>query len=147
MRVPTLIDKAFLLKKTPLFESLDLDLLLAIADKCAPFEIEEGDDIFAKGQEGSLMYFIITGEVIVQDGLSEAVCLGAHDFFGDESVFSEKPRAYTAKCTTETRLLTLSRTHLHTIISECPTVATALLHAYASTQPYRHHRTRSGEGA
>ena len=59
------------------------------------------------------------------------------EFFGDESVFNEKARAYSAKSLSQTRLLTLSRNHLLGIIAECPSVAVALLEAYSANIDFR----------
>ncbi len=48
----------------------------------------------------------------------------------DVCLFNENPRTYSAICTSNTLFLTLSRTNLLTIISECPTVAVSLLKCY-----------------
>ena len=57
----TLIDKAFLLKRTPLFSALDLDLLLTIADKLGLVAFEPKDWIFVAEEEANRMYFIVKG--------------------------------------------------------------------------------------
>ena len=119
-----LIDRAFLLKRTPLFSNLDLDLILASADKLVVSTWKPSETIFEKGDEATRMYFIAEGEVDCEDKR-----LGPLDFFGDEALFNERPRAYSAKATRETTLLTLSKTNLLTIISECPSVAVGLLQA------------------
>lgn len=138
MKRYTLIDKAFLIKKTALFEQLDLDLLLAIADKLTLAHFDKGDLIFNHNEEAHRMYFIVKGSVSILDkNQVQLASLGPEDFFGDESIFSEKPRGYTATCQEDTILLSLSRTNLLTIISECPSVAVGLLQAYTSTTPFR----------
>lgn len=119
-----LIDRAFLLKRTPLFASLDLDLILASADKLAVSTWNPNEVIFEKGDEATRMYFIAEGEVDCGEKI-----LGEIEFFGDEALFNERPRAYSARATKETTLLTLSKTNLLTIISECPSVAVGLLQA------------------
>lgn len=119
-----LIDKAFLLKKTPLFQNVELDAILAAADKLGLADWDPNEVIFNEGDEATRMYFIATGEVDCG-----GVKLSAPSFFGDEALFNEKPRAYTAKAVTDTLLLTLTKTNLLTIISECPAVAIGLLQA------------------
>ncbi|MDR3623926.1 MAG: cyclic nucleotide-binding domain-containing protein [Chlamydiales bacterium] len=138
MKSWTLIDKAFALKTTNLFAELDLDLLLTIADKMGTSRFKEGEIIFPLLQDAHRMYLIVEGTVQIQD-TNEHILAHLHqgDFFGDESLFNEKPRAYSAHSLTHTTLLTLSKIHLLTIISECPSVATTLLHAYTSYIGFR----------
>lgn len=134
----TLIDKAFFLKRTVLFGNLDLDLLLAIADKLHLITLEEGQKIFSADENAYRMYFLVKGDVQIlsPDGKPLAV-LHPDEFFGDEALFSEKPRTYHATSLTETTLLALSQTNLLTIISECPSVALGILQAYASVTSFR----------
>src|SRR5688572_17992780 len=97
MKKLTLIDKAFILKKTPMFASLDLDLLLPIADKLVVVHFNESDEIFCVKDEAKRMYFIAKGTVELRDQQQTPLAnLHPNDFFGDEALFSEKPRAYNA---------------------------------------------------
>jgi len=137
MKPLALIDRAFFLKKIPLFATLDLDLLLPIADKLGIAAYQANEHIFGINDEASRMYFIVKGTVEIRDESKLLAILHSEDFFGDESLFNEKPRAYRALSTTETLLLSISRTNLLTIISECPTVAIGFLQAYTQTTPFR----------
>lgn len=134
----TLIDKAFFLKRTLPFNGLDLDLLLAIADKLQVATFERGEIIFGVNEEAFRMYFIVKGDVEVRDSQHKVLAtLHSEEFFGDESLFNDKARAYEAFSKTDTTLLSLSRTNLLAIISECPSVAVGLLQAYASLASFR----------
>lgn len=138
MKKLTLIDKAFLLKKNPLFGNLDLDLLLTISDKLGLVSFEAGETLFTPGENGQRMYFIVKGHVEIVDSKQISYCtLLPGDFFGDESLLSDFPRAYGVVCKTDVQLLTLSKTNLLTIIAECPSVAIELLEVYASQNPIR----------
>jgi CRP/FNR family cyclic AMP-dependent transcriptional regulator len=138
MKRLTLIDKAFLLKRTIPFNALDLDLLLTIADKVGLVMFDSGDYIFVNEEEANRMYFIVRGEVQIQTSNKQPLCiLASGDFFGEESLFNNKPRNYAAFAPVETHLLTLSRTNLYTIISECPSVAVGFLQVYTSLLPLR----------
>jgi len=136
MKKLTLIDKALLLKKTSLFESLDLDLLLPIADKLTPVEYDPEETVFGAGEQGNRMFLIVEGQVNLYNN-QQSIVLGIKDFFGDESLFNEQPRTYAAVSKTDSTLLTLSRTNLLTIISEAPSVAVALLQVYTTATPFR----------
>lgn len=146
MKPLTLIDKAFLLKRTPLFGTLDLDLLLSIADKMGLVLFEAGDEIFPVNQEAHRMYFIAKGTVLIRDAAHQLLArLSTADFFGDESLFNGKLRAYEAISETDTYLLTLSRTHLSMILSECPPVAMGFLQEYSSQMNFRSRKTTEGK--
>jgi len=138
MKKLTLIDKAFFLKNTHLFNKLNLEVLLSIADKLGAVAFEAGDVIFETGEQANLMYFIVTGTVEIQDQeKNTTTLLETNDFFGDESLFQDKPRAYSAISKNNTQILTLSKTNLLTIISESYAVGLGFLQVYASTLPCR----------
>lgn len=134
----TLIDKAFVLKKTPMFGYLELDLLLPIADKMHPTHVPGGEVIFCPGEQAYSMYFITEGSVLIsnQQGVLLA-SLNTGEAFGDEAVFSGSSREYEAKSKVHTELLTLSRADLLAIIYEYPRVATGFLEAYTKVTPFR----------
>lgn len=128
----SLIEKAFFLKKIRLFNELELELLLAIAEKLHEDDYDADEKIFSIGQVANRIYLIVEGQVEILDEKSKGLTkLKSGHYFGDESLFNEQPRAYSAICKTDSVLLSLSRSHLLSIISECPSVAVSLLQAYA----------------
>lgn len=134
----SLIEKAFFLKKMRLFAELDLEALLAIAEKLHEDEYDQDEKIFGPGQVANRIYFIVSGIIQIFDADRKFIAeLGAGDYFGDESLFNELPRSYAAHCKSDALFLTLSRSHLLSIISECPSVAVVLLQAYAQQLPCR----------
>lgn len=135
----SLIEKAFFLKKVRLFSELDLEILLAIAEKLHEDDYDAAEKVFSSGQVANRIYLIVKGTVqITDERLKPYAELSATDYFGDESLFNEQPRAYAAICKTDTLFLTLSRSHLLSIISECPSVAVSLLQSYSQQLPCRH---------
>ncbi|MCB1181663.1 MAG: cyclic nucleotide-binding domain-containing protein [Chlamydiia bacterium] len=138
MKHINLIDKAFLLKTTHLFGNLDLDLLLIISDKMEMVSHKKGSYIFRKGHDATKMYLVTEGTIEILNFNGEQLALvNVGDFFGDESIFNERPRAYDAKCKTDVTVLNLSRSHLLSIISECPSVAIQLLEVYTRPINFR----------
>lgn len=134
----TLIDKAFVLKKTPMFSCLELDLLLPIADKMHPTHVPAGEVIFDVGEQAYSMYFITEGKVSISNPEGGIIAsLNIAEAFGDEAVFSGTTRQYTARSETPTELLTLSRADLLAIIYEYPRVATGFLEVYTKVTPFR----------
>lgn len=137
----SLIEKAFFLKKTRLFSDLDLEILLAIAEKLHEDEYDKDEKVFTPGQVANRIYLVVSGSVQIFDAERRPLIeLGAGEYFGDESLFNELPRGYAATCKTDTLFLTLSRSHLLSVISECPSVAVTLLQAYSQQLPCRHIR-------
>ena len=136
MKQLSLIEKAFFLKKTKLFSDLDLDMLVAIADKLNQDVYDPNEKIFEINQRANFIYFIAKGSVQLTDE-TNSIELHEESFFGDESLFNEKPRTYKAFCTQPSLILTLSRSQLLSIISESPSVALALLEFYAIKTPKR----------
>ena len=138
----SLIEKAFFLKKVRIFHELDLELLLSIAEKLHEDDYDAGEKIFTTGQVANRIYFIAQGTVLISDErMRPLVELGTGDYFGDESLFNEQARGYIAVCKKDALFFTLSRSHLLSIISECPSVAVSLLQAYAQQLPCRHKGT------
>jgi CRP/FNR family transcriptional regulator, cyclic AMP receptor protein len=133
MKQLSLIEKAFFLKKTKVFSDLDLDLLLAIADKISQDLYDKDETVFSINQVANRMYFVANGTVQILDQGDQMIAeLSPPEFFGDEALFNEKPRTFHAICKTEALLLTLSRSNLMTILSECPSVATSFLQCYSN---------------
>lgn len=128
----SLIEKAFFLKKTRLFSELDLEILLAIAEKLHEDDYDRDEKVFIPGQVANRIYLIAEGTVQIFDEQRRSITeLSSGDYFGDESLFNDQPRGYAAICKTDTLFLTLSRSHLLSIISECPSVAVTLLQSYS----------------
>jgi len=139
MRELSFIEKAFFLKNIELFSNLDLDLLIAIADKINQDIYDKNEKVFDQSQIANKMYFIAKGSVLIlNDQKQEIKTLKTNDFFGDESIFNESPRTYFAVSKEESLLLSLNRTNLLTIISECPSIAVSLLNKYARNIKNRH---------
>jgi CRP/FNR family transcriptional regulator, cyclic AMP receptor protein len=139
MKPPSLIEKAFFLKRVRLFSEIEFELLLSIAEKLHEDDYDANEKIFSMGQAANRIYLIEKGVVqLVDERAKPIVELEEGDFFADESIFNDNPRSYGAICKTDAVLYTLSRSHLLSIISECPTVAIALLQIYASALPCRH---------
>lgn len=138
MRSLNLIDKAFFLKKTTLFAALELDLLLSIADKMEHLIFKSGEEIFHYSQDAHRLYFIIGGTVVIKDEAQQELAhLNPGDFFGDEALFNQKPRLYTAVSLQKCETLAILRSHFLAIIQECPSVALILLEFYAAQMAFR----------
>lgn len=133
---PTLVEKAFLLKRNSLFQSLDLDLLLILAEKAEFITAQKGAVLFEFGQETNQMYLIIEGSVEISSTQPLAL-LFKHAAFGDESLFNQKPHAYRALCMENCSFLVLSRNHILGIVEQSPSFALSLLEIYTKNIDYQ----------
>lgn len=136
MKEQSLIDKAFLLKKTPLFGPLDLDMLLTLADKMETVIFKKGEFLFKKGEEANFLYVIVEGEMTIRRG-EKTLQLGSSEIFGDEALLSEKERGYDAFAAVDTQLLLLSDHHFRSLLIEAPEIMLFLLETYASQVEFR----------
>jgi CRP/FNR family cyclic AMP-dependent transcriptional regulator len=133
-----LVDRAFFLKMNPLFRSLELESLLAIADKTKVQLVAGEHSLFQEGEEAHHMYIIVEGSVQLQCQRSQKRKeLSVHDFFGEEALLNQRSRAYSARSLEKTSLLPLSRTHLYEIMRQVPEVGIQLLQVYAETSSFR----------
>jgi CRP/FNR family transcriptional regulator len=139
MKPFSLIEASLFLKNVPLFRELELDILLAIADKIYQETYEKNDVIFDTNQKANKIYFIGKGKVWLMDEKKEnKKILQQEEFFGEEPLFNRLPRTYQAIADEQTLILSLTKSHLLTIISECPSVAIALLESYTKQTKNRH---------
>lgn len=134
----SMVEKAFLLKKTDLFSGTDLDLLLAVAENLAILSCEKGSSVFKNGQKARRLYFLIEGCVEVANERNHTLAvLHPVDYFGDEALFSDTTRAYSVHCMKDSLMLTLSRSNLFHLIEECPWVALTFLRHYSASAGFR----------
>ena len=82
-----------------------------------------GDEIFQEGLIGSKMYFLREGKVDIYHlatGSSFAI-LKRKAHFGEIGFFSSLPRCASARCWEFAELLSLDRSHFHTLLTRYPT--------------------------
>lgn len=137
----TLVKKAYILRKSSMFQSLDLEELLPIAHKMHPKNLPSNEVIFDIGEIGYSLYFIAAGSVSIRNEKEEEIAeLTSGAMFGDEALFSSHQRGYCAESSSPVELLTLSKAELLTIIQEYPKIAIGFLEAYTKVTPFRAHR-------
>lgn len=138
MKNYTLLDKAFLLKRTPLFASLELDLLVSIADKLGKVIFAPSECLFAVGDTATRLYLLVEGKVAIynKDGVL-ITHLTPVDLFGEEALFTDGLRRYRAESEREVLTFVLAPSQVMTIMAECPSVATALIRLFAEQTPFR----------
>ncbi|MCB0735531.1 MAG: cyclic nucleotide-binding domain-containing protein [Flavobacteriales bacterium] len=111
------IDRVFLLRQTEMFESIRDNRLLDIAELMDEIEVDAGEFVFRKGDEGDSLYVITSGEISILDGGHELVRFSKGDFFGDLSLLDPAPRSADAKSVGKTTLLRLDEAAIYELMT------------------------------
>jgi uncharacterized membrane protein len=128
----TILDATPLLRSIPLFEGLSEEDLGALARALEIRTFKAGSMIFEYGDAGDAMYIVDSGDVNIHlpgDGSNRISLkdLARGEFFGELSLFDEKPRSASALATTDAVLLELDRPTLENYLERRPRAAMAIL--------------------
>ncbi len=125
---------ADLLAQIPLFEGLSEDDRELLAKRLAERKFVAGESVFNKGDAGSSMYVVLSGSVQIflppEEKGGERVTLKdvrTGEYFGELSLFDDKPRSASVDALTETILLELTREELGEHLGRSKTAAIAIL--------------------
>lgn len=122
-----------LLAQIPLFEGLSDEDRDALAARLAERAFVKAAVVFSKGDRGSSMYVVLSGAVqIFLPGDKDAPPVVLKDlrtgeYFGELSLFDDKPRSASVQATVDTVLLELTRSELAEHLSRSRTAALAIL--------------------
>lgn len=122
-----------LLRSIPLFDTLDdADLAALATSYLRERNFPAGTQIFAQGDAGDAMFIVVSGDVniFLPGEASRRVSLedlSRGQFFGELSLFDEKPRSASAVATTDCVLLELGHATLGDYLEQRPRAALAIL--------------------
>lgn len=126
------MNRVELLQKLPLFAGLDTDDLAQLANTLALRCLKEGDHAFHKGDVGTTMFIVKSGQVSIllpqpdaPPVLLKEITPG--EYFGELSLFDDKPRSATAACNSDVELLELDRSTLTEYLRGRPHAGLAIL--------------------
>ena len=124
------------LRRTPLFATLDQDAAASLRASMTEIELARGDLLFHEGDPGDSLYVVLRGKIKLGrtsgDGRENLVAvLGPGEMFGELSLFDPGPRSAGATALVDSTLLGLSSDELTPWLATRPDVARALLRAIA----------------
>ena len=124
------------LRRTPLFATLDPDSSASLRASMSEIELARGEVLFHEGDPGDSLYVVLRGKVKLGrtsgDGRENLVAvLGPGEMFGELSLFDPGPRSAGATALVDSTLLGLSQDELTPWLATRPDVARALLRAIA----------------
>jgi voltage-gated potassium channel len=104
------VDTWNLVAKVPLFRTLDAARIAAVAGVLRARRAERGERLIRKGDQADSMYFIVSGEVEVdQETTAPKGHLSAGDFFGEIALIAERERTATITALSTCKLLVLQK--------------------------------------
>jgi uncharacterized membrane protein len=123
-----------LLAQIPLFDTLAAEDLEALAQRMTERKYKAGETVFDKGDAGSSMYVVLSGAVQIflppQGKDEQRVVLKdarTGEYFGELSLFDDKPRSASVEATVDTTLLELTREEFGDHLSKSKNAAMAIL--------------------
>lgn len=111
-------DRVLLLAQTSLFSQTPENVLATITPIMKEEDHPAGVSIFKKGDLGTGMYVIYTGEVAILDGDTELARFGRGDFFGELALLDTEARSATAEAVTDVRLLRIDQDDFYDLMEE-----------------------------
>jgi CRP-like cAMP-binding protein len=127
----TLLEKMLVLKSVALFAGTPDEVLVAIAGLLGEEEYRAGQNIFAKGDQGSSMYIIVRGLVAVRDGPRTLNELGERAVFGEMTMLDPEPRVATVTALEDTLLLRLDHGPFYELLADRAEVAEGIIRLLA----------------
>jgi hypothetical protein len=124
--MPSAMELAIRLQESPAFDRLDTQRLMGLAGLLQERKLAEGERVYAIGDEGPSLYFVLEGEVELRRGSLVLDRIGVDAFFGELSTLDGVPRSEEAIAASATRLVQLDRDDLLPLLEEVPALAIGL---------------------
>lgn len=126
------MDHPHVLRQIPLFESMEDADLAALGVKLSSRSFQEGDIVFAQGDEGDAMYIIEEGAVDIVAGTGTqrvtVASLFNGQYFGELSLLDGAPRSAAAVAARPTLVLSLERDDFVEFVKRRPEAALSIMH-------------------
>jgi len=118
-------DPVGLLRKVPLFESLDSEDLRALLQIIRTRDYPRGTVLVSQGDPGDEFVILVEGSVKVELLTPEGkeltlTMLSAFQFFGELALFDDMPRSATVSALEDTRVMVLGKQDFHRMLEEHP---------------------------
>jgi CRP/FNR family transcriptional regulator len=135
-QAPLSDDDARILGQSPLLADLSASDADVLRPHVRTFSLHRGDHLFAEGDIGDQVYFVIEGKVKLTrsapDGRENLISVhGPGDMFGELAMFDPTYRTASATAVTDARLAMLAHDDLRESLETRPAVAMHLLKALA----------------
>ncbi len=121
------VDTWNLVAKVPLFRTLDAARIAAVAGVLRARRAERGERLIRKGDQADSMYFIVSGEVEVdQETAAPKGRLEAGEFFGEIALIADRARTATITALSPCKLLVLHKDDFESFMQSHPDLQEAV---------------------
>jgi voltage-gated potassium channel len=121
------VDTWNLVAKVPLFRTLDAARIAAVAGVLRARRAERGERLIRKGDAADSMYFIVSGDVEVdQENSAPKGRLSAGDFFGEIALIADRTRTATISALVPCKLLVLHKDDFEAFMQSHPDLKDAV---------------------
>lgn len=132
----TLSDEVDLLRKIPLFATIDPGKLKLLAFASDRKVYKANQDLFKQGETGDSAYVIVDGlaDIIVETDAGEVTVaqLGRNEFIGEISILCDVPRTATVRANTDLSALKIKKEHFVGLVSQVPELGIQVMRELAS---------------
>jgi CRP/FNR family cyclic AMP-dependent transcriptional regulator len=119
--------KLDLLRRVPLFASLDAESLEAIGAITEERDVPAGATLTTEGRHEGYFFIIVTGQVRIERNGRAINTLRDGDFLGEIALLDGGPRTATAIAESPCRLLVMTHQRFSQLLDTAPEVSTAVL--------------------
>jgi len=120
---------AGILGNAGLFSDLPGEVLNEIARLAVVERLPQDTVVFEKGDLGTKLYAILSGQVRVHDGQQTLAQLGQGEIFGEMAAIDTQPRSASVTAEQDVLLLSLDQEQLLTLMSQQPEISLGVLRA------------------
>ncbi len=138
------------LKSIAVLRAMDADALTRLATALEDKRYGDGELVFAEGDPGDSMYFIIKGQVRIEKRAASSgaadktlTVLDAGDYFGEMALLDQKPRSASAVVSGSARIMRLSKTAFDQLQESGSAAGMSVLFAMVRTSSERIRRLSS----
>ncbi|MEL7428364.1 MAG: cyclic nucleotide-binding domain-containing protein [Pseudomonadota bacterium] len=132
----TLTDEVELLRKIPLFSSIDPGKLKLLAFASDRKTYKDKQDLFKQGEAGDSAYVVVSGvaDIVVETDAGEVVVasLGANEIIGEISILCDVPRTATVRASGDLVTLKIKKEHFLGLVSQVPELGIEVMRELAS---------------
>lgn len=132
----TLVEEVDLLRKIPLFSSIDPAKLKLLAFASDRKVYKPGQSLFKQGDAGDAAYVTVSGtaEVVIESEEDEVVVakIGQNEFIGEISILCDVPRTATIRAESELHTLQIKKELFLGLVEQVPELGIEVMRELAS---------------
>ncbi len=108
-------------------KTLPAEALNSIADECRLKNLENDEVLFEDGEEGSSMFIILSGELVVWKHETEIARRGAGEYLGEMALIESKSRSAKVVASGDSCLLEINQQLFHSQLAPYPDALLAIM--------------------